>query len=302
MGHEQTDCLLCRSERHQVLFVGHDREHEIPGEFPVVQCMVCGLVYLRKRPDSKSLGDYYPESYAPYNPGQGWVAQLRAGLVQRRARQLSKLVKSGGAVLEVGCATGDFLALIRNCSGHRVVGLEMSEKAAEIGRARYGLDIRCGTVEQLDFHQEVFDIILMRHVLEHFPDPLAALRKLKSYLRPGGYLIIEGPNFEGLDRQVFGSLWYDYMVPRHLFIPSISTLRMMLDQVGLQVKVVRHSWLPNDWIGSVHNLMVETFGRRAWIERINFKNPFCIILGLPFGVLQKLLRRSGRIEVVAVNR
>lgn len=302
MGIEQTDCLLCSSSRYHQLFIGEDRLHGLSGKFPVVECLDCGLVYLRERPDEKSLGVYYPDTYAPYSPGLGLVSWIQSSLLNLRAQRIGRLVEPGGTVLEVGCATGDFLARIRDLSGHKVFGLEMSEVASAAGRSRFGLNIQCGTLGQGEFRPASFDLIILRHVLEHLPDPLASLSKLKGLLKPGGYLVVEGPNHEGIDRIVFGSHWYDYDVPRHLFIPSEENLRLMFEKVGLQVEAVRHSWLPNDWIGSVHHLMVERFGRRTWIERINFKNPLCILLGLPFGVLQMLLRRSGRIEVVAVNR
>lgn len=302
MGIEKTDCLLCSSSRHHRLFIGEDRLHGLSGAFPVVECLDCGLVYLGERPDEKSLGGYYPDTYAPYNPGLGLVSWIQSRLLNLRAQRYGRLIEPGGTVLEVGCATGDFLARIRDLSGHTVFGIEMSEVASTVGRSRFGLNIQCGTLGQGEFKPASFDLIILRHVLEHLPDPLASLSKLKGLLKAGGYLVVEGPNHEGLDRIVFGSRWYDYDVPRHLFIPSVKTLRPMFGKVGLSIVNIHHSWLPNDWIGSVHNLMVEMFGRRAWIEKINFKNPFCILLGLPFGVLQMLVRRSGRIEVIAVNR
>lgn len=302
VGTELTDCLLCNSSRYRLLFIGSDRLHGFPGEFPVVECLDCGLVYLQERPDSNSLGGYYPHTYAPYNPGFGWVTWLQSRLLSLRARRFARLIEPGGTVLEVGCATGDLLARIKDLFGHKVVGLEMSEVASHTGRSRFGLNILCGTLDQADFKPASFDLIILRHVLEHLPNPLASLTKLKDLLKPGGYLVIEGPNYDGLDRTVFGPRWYDYDVPRHLFIPSVTTLRLMFDRFGLHVVTIRHSWLPNDWIGSVHNLIVEKFGRRSWTERIRFSNPFCILLGLPFGVLQMLLRRSGRVEVVAVKR
>ena len=61
----------------------------------------------------------------------------------------------------------------------------------------------------------VFDAVIMRHVVEHFHSPRSVLKRSADHLRPGGLIFISTPNFDSLDRRVFGANWYDYDTPRH---------------------------------------------------------------------------------------
>jgi 2-polyprenyl-3-methyl-5-hydroxy-6-metoxy-1,4-benzoquinol methylase len=47
-----------------------------------------------------------------------------------------------------------------------------------------------------------FDLICLRHVLEHLPDSLLAMRKIREMLAPGGMVLVEMPNIEGIDTKL----------------------------------------------------------------------------------------------------
>jgi hypothetical protein len=79
----------------------------------------------------------------------------------------------------------------------------------------------------------------------------------------------------------------------------VKTLRDMLGRAGFTTEVVTHSLLPNNWIGSLKNALDEKAGAQNRYAWINFRNPVFVLLAAPLTILQKLLRMSGRIEVVA---
>ena len=57
-------------------------------------------------------------------------------------------------------------------------------------------DIRLIPKDLLDFQtEETFDAVFCSHVLEHFPDPATAIRKMRSLLRPNGYLFVVVPPY-----------------------------------------------------------------------------------------------------------
>jgi SAM-dependent methyltransferase len=62
-----------------------------------------------------------------------------------------------------------------------------------VAKEKYGLTIRQGEAETLDFGR-TYDNIAMFHVLEHVPDPSRLIRKCFSLLNPGGRLFIAVPN------------------------------------------------------------------------------------------------------------
>ena len=71
-------CPVCESRNHRDLFVACDRLCELPGEFKVARCKECGLVYLKERPDARSISFYYPQdSYYAYKPPASYSLFLR---------------------------------------------------------------------------------------------------------------------------------------------------------------------------------------------------------------------------------
>lgn len=63
---ENVKCNLCHADDTRFLFSGKDRQHSKEGLFRVVQCKICGLVYLNPRPTQRNIGYYYPSEYIPY--------------------------------------------------------------------------------------------------------------------------------------------------------------------------------------------------------------------------------------------
>lgn len=106
----------------------------------------------------------------------------------------------GSRVLEAGCGVGaQTVTLARNSPGAWIVSVDISEnsvaQAERKVRAEGLTNVRFlqGDIYQLPFAPQSFDHIFVCFVLEHLKEPNAALRKLKSYLRPGGAItVIEG--------------------------------------------------------------------------------------------------------------
>jgi hypothetical protein len=75
----------------------------------------------------------------------------------------------------------------------------------------------------------------------------------------------------------------------------------MLSMAGFRVTEVRHSMVPNNWIGSLKNVLTEMSGEKNRFKAVTFRNPWLVVLSFPLGVLQKLVGMSGRIEIVAMK-
>lgn len=300
MNFEHVHCDLCGADNYVVLFEGRDRLHGLPGCFPVVQCRECGLVYLNPRPDESSMTEFYPEDYSSFASDFGVVGDLRGLLRRREAAGIAGSLPAGARVLEVGCAAGELLTALRD-RGLQVAGLEPSPHAAEKARREYGLDVSQGTVFAVPFPGEMFDAVILRHVIEHFSSPRAALDKIRTWLKPGGFLYISTPNFDSLNRRLFKEFWYDLDAPRHQVVFSVSTLQRQLNDCGFQINSVRFEIAPNDWVGSARNMLHSLHPDFSLYRFFNLKNPFALGMFLPLTVLQKFLRIGGRMQVVAMK-
>ena len=118
-------------------------------------------------------------------------AQFGNGVIAQHAL---RLLPEGGSVLDLGCASGGLLALLRPRAG-LLAGLELSPTAAKAA-AEVGDLVVQGALEDpvLPFEDGSFDLVVLADVLEHLADPPAALRRAVGWCRPGGAVLLSVPN------------------------------------------------------------------------------------------------------------
>ena len=113
------------------------------------------------------------------------------GAIAERAQQL---LPQHGRVLDLGCASGGLLALLRPGASH-LAGLELSASAAKAASEVADLVVQ-GALEDPDlpFEAGFYDLVVLADVLEHLPDPDAALRRATGWCKPAGAILISVPN------------------------------------------------------------------------------------------------------------
>lgn len=141
-------------------------------------------------------------------------ARLSAPLSERML-DLAEL-KPGQRVLDLGAGRGEpsLRAAQRVGPTGRVLGIDLSDGLLQMGRelaAQQGLlnlELRAGDVERLEGVRETFDAVTSRWVLMYLQDPVAALRRARAVLKPGGLLVLalwaepERVNWYSLARRV----------------------------------------------------------------------------------------------------
>lgn len=143
----------------------------------------------------------------------------------------------GGRLLDVGCGSGNFLSSVREL-GWDVRGVEVDSRAAARARDGLGLDVFCGTLADAALPEASFDVVTMRHVLEHLPDPSGTLAEVYRVLRPAGQLMIEVPNIAGFAARLFRTWWFNLDLPRHCYAFTPDTLARIVQARGfLHIRV-----------------------------------------------------------------
>ena len=200
-----------------------------------VACKACGLAWTDPRPDPAEVKQYYEDEYrisykGTYTPKMKHV--LRAGRIALdRFSRLRPYLQPGDKVLDCGAGGGEFLYLLKT-HGFAVTGIEPNIGYGEFAADEYELDINIGFIQDMDFKPAGFDAISIFHVLEHTEDPLAILKLLRSWLRPGGTLLVEVPNVENV-AQTPSSRFH----LAHLYSFNPYTLQKLGERAGLVMKV-----------------------------------------------------------------
>ncbi|MFQ5668843.1 MAG: class I SAM-dependent methyltransferase, partial [Candidatus Binatia bacterium] len=279
-GHASTEAEYSR---------GFDYEyHSVRDEFRGRVCRDCGTWYLDPRPAEQDFAVIYPDSYSAYamtgatGTGDGVAFRAKAWIERRKIRRYAKFVAAiQGEVLDVGCGDGLLLDSFARAGfpRHDLVGIDFHPLAVELARAR-GHRIVEGRFEAADLGAARYRLIVMNQLIEHLPDPLAALHKLHGLLVPGGHVFLETPNLDSPNARLARHRhWGGYHYPRHLYLFSPHSIADALSHAELQLVEIRYVPCPVQWVLTINNLLQEW--RRPWASLLRFtdwRNP--ILLGL----------------------
>jgi 2-polyprenyl-3-methyl-5-hydroxy-6-metoxy-1,4-benzoquinol methylase len=190
-------CRLCASENLALYHVmGND------GRYRYFKCANCQLVNYDLATGLAQEHFDEPDK-DPMDDSEPWNLDK-----DQSFRFLSRYVSPPGRMLDIGCGNGRLMYLARK-AGWDVKGLELSAVMAKVVRQRLGAAVVVAdflAVEPDAIDAVKFDLICLRHVLEHLPDCLLAMRKLRALLAPSGYVLIELPNVESISKKVKRSM------------------------------------------------------------------------------------------------
>ena len=240
-GFETVVCPVCGDGDQVPRCELPDLAYGAPGPFRLVTCAACGHLYQSPRPGPDAIGQFYPPQYDPFRPAieeqtaSGPMRWLKHRQLRTRCQQVTRLARAG-RLLDVGCSTGLFLNEMRRYGEWDLYGVETSPDAARYARERFGLNVYEGQLEAAPLDAGSFDMITLWDVLEHLPDPGAALDQIARLLGPQGRVIISAPNLDSIDARLFGPWWTGIDPPRHFSVFRRRDLARLLADHGLAVE------------------------------------------------------------------
>jgi SAM-dependent methyltransferase len=89
--------------------------------------------------------------------------------------------------------------------------------------------------KSLDDVIEHYDFIMLHHSFEHMSNPQAALKKIKSVLKPNGQVLIRIPLADSYAYEKYGVNWVELDPPRHFFLHTKKSMQLMIEEQGFKL-------------------------------------------------------------------
>jgi SAM-dependent methyltransferase len=286
---QSVHCNLCGSQTFEKILTKDG--------FDVVECADCGLIFVANPPtdaDRARLYSFQTGYHATLSKDDGAIAQHE----REASSNLSLLLRHArsGRLLDIGCSTGLFLKAARD-AGWLGQGLEYSPDSARIASQVHGLDVKCGELTGDTYAPGSFDVVTMWDVIEHLPDPSAAIRILANVIAPDGLLVLKTPNADGLYPRASRRLakllgfWGHAEPPGHLYQFSESTLRRLVCRAGFEVEAVHQQRIP----------LVYSFGDvSGWFRSAKWA-AYCVAF-VPLAFVGPLIRSGDDMVLLARRR
>jgi len=235
-------CFICGSNEFTTVLTCKD--HFLTKEtFNIAECKKCGFRFTNPRPAAEHIFKYYEsKDYISYSHSKKGIINFLYQLIKKYSlKQKFNLINkyktsSGKKILDIGCATGDFLNIFKK-NNWLTYGIEPNEKVRNHAVSLYNLNIK-DEKELLKLEANSFDVITMWHVLEHIHQLNKRITEVKKLLKKDGILIIAVPNYKSLDADIYKEFWAGYDIPRHLYHFSQSSIKNLFEKYNFKVEKI----------------------------------------------------------------
>src|SRR4030042_5015314 len=241
-------CRICNCKKLKLFYCQGNNN-----QFRYYKCKNCGLVNLDLT--GLEITEYQHKYYGRFIPPKDYEEEKGA----REAYDfIKKYIPLKGRYMDIGCGWGRLLYFARK-DGWEVKGIEISPQYAEYVRNRLNFEVDVADFLQYQNTGEKFDLVSLRHVLEHLPDSLLAMNKINGLLKDKRYAHFEFPNINSASHKIKRFLTWvgiykkkyneDYF-PGHCNEFSKKTFKYLLDKTGFQLlRWETYSFKPfNDFI------------------------------------------------------
>jgi 2-polyprenyl-3-methyl-5-hydroxy-6-metoxy-1,4-benzoquinol methylase len=229
-------CNLCGGTRFTV--ITHQDRYGYPAHAHA--CDRCGLVFLNPRLTVEAYGRFYQSVYRPLvSAFHGRLIDAQTIQAEQReyAAERTELLRpfvspAMRTLLDIGGSTGVVAAHIAKEFG--LTGTLIDPAPLEVAEARrFGLETITGFVEQHDFKDQTFDLVVICQTVDHLLDIAGTLQRVRALLADRGRLFIDIVDFRAAylrNKSVEAAVKID-----HPYYLTESTMTAYLRRAGFEV-------------------------------------------------------------------
>jgi SAM-dependent methyltransferase len=198
----QRACAICDSVNALPLFrqtFSEMSKGSLLGGYDVVICEGCGFAFADRIPGQSAFDAYYCDMSKYEHEDQGGevtkhdVARFRATVETIRLY----LPDLNARLIDVGCSTGQLLALLKESGYKNVTGLDPSSTCAKTAQELFDIQVLTGVladVPRIRASEPPFDVVILIGVLEHLRDLASSLTGVRELASPNALIYIEVPD------------------------------------------------------------------------------------------------------------
>jgi SAM-dependent methyltransferase len=254
------ECKICsfKSDLHKRV-IAKEMMFGMKDEFNYFECINCQCLQIEVLPTN--IAHYYPNNYYSLNKTEGKRFRGFKGAYYRFRNNASffrnnfffkilhffspiiKLqsfhnlgITTKSRVLDVGCGSGDFFIYpFKEMGFTDVIGCDpfINEDITY----ENGLHVYKTNVFGM---KGKWDLIIYNHSFEHLPDPFENLVKVNELLSDNGICLIRTPTLPCQAWEKYGVNWFQLDAPRHFYIQSPASLKLMCDKAGFAIERITY--------------------------------------------------------------
>lgn len=230
-------CNLCGANNSEIVF-----EKGRAQAARIVRCRHCGLMYASPRAHPVDHEDYEQAPVEGLLKGVmidpehrfRWRYEKEKGQVRdfEPTRQtLRRLYPQGGRMVEVGSGLGYLLRSFKD-EGWDVQGVDPWRELPPHTQETHGITTIPTTLEKASLPDASADVVILLHVIEHVPDPVATLREIHRVLKPGGHVVVETPRYDTLMFRLLRHRERSVKCEGHVYFFTFDSLRRTYQKAG----------------------------------------------------------------------
>ncbi len=156
-----------------------------------------------------------------------WWSNRFFGILARRYG------KRGARLLEVGSGMGHLVGqLSARFEAH---GMDLNHwaviKSKEFSEAAF---LQTASAQELPYQDGAFNVVIIKHIVEHLPDPAKAINELGRVIEEDGILILATPNLGSLLKPWKGKAWIGYQDPTHISLKEPQEWLRLIEGAGFE--------------------------------------------------------------------
>jgi 2-polyprenyl-3-methyl-5-hydroxy-6-metoxy-1,4-benzoquinol methylase len=170
---------------------------------------------------------YANVSFAKYSM-YWWSNRFYAMLARRYGRR-------GARFLEVGSGMGHLVAQLEDT--FETFGCDINHWAVKKSKEVVNKSLlQMASAQELPFTNNSFNVVIIKHIVEHLPDPQKAIREIARVTEPGGMLILATPNLDSLLKPWKGDKWIGYQDPTHISLKPPAEWISYIEGAGFTIQ------------------------------------------------------------------